>query len=397
MPDDEQKKDDTRPRARTDPGGDRRGREAAAPAGEGEDKFRPEAIAAPRRPHRRGDASPTASPARRSRSSSSARRAQEGKKGLEAAASKRLAKIGEGKVKRPSALGDAVAPDADPLLERAVARQHVDQGAPADLRRRSSPWRCSAVGGLRRLDRTGRTSARPRRRPCSRRRSPTSTGTCQRQGRDDDDDTQAPRSSIPTFKTAAERRDAALAKYREVESKFAGTGAAILARLAEGSLLLDAGDAKGATAAYDDVKASALGTGRRRGARARARGARLRRRAPRRRPTRATRTSTSTTRSRAYKKLERRRHERLQGARHVPPGARAAGQGRQGQGHRAAEGRAEARLASPARRHPFAYLEFVVEDRLRELDPTALPPKAPKPMRAAGGGRGRRRRGRAST
>ena len=41
------------------------------------------------------------------------------------------------------------------------------------------------------------------------------------------------------FKTYEDRREAALKKYREVEARFPKTGAAILARLAEGSLLLD--------------------------------------------------------------------------------------------------------------------------------------------------------------
>ncbi len=74
----------------------------------------------------------------------------------------------------------------------------------------------------------------------------------------DDDDEPKAKQLYPTFKSAAERRDAALAKYRTVESKYPGTGAAILARLAEASLLLDAGDAKGALGAYGDVRGSAL-------------------------------------------------------------------------------------------------------------------------------------------
>jgi hypothetical protein len=35
--------------------------------------------------------------------------------------------------------------------------------------------------------------------------------------------------------------------------------------------------------------------------------------------------------------------------------------------------------------HPFSYLEFVVEDRLRELDPSALPPKSTMPHGPPGG------------
>ncbi len=60
------------------------------------------------------------------------------------------------------------------------------------------------------------------------------------------------------YKTFADRQNAALAQYRDLASKFPRTGAAILARLAEGSLLLDKRDADGALAAFNDVKGSAL-------------------------------------------------------------------------------------------------------------------------------------------
>lgn len=60
------------------------------------------------------------------------------------------------------------------------------------------------------------------------------------------------------FKTFDERRESALKKYREVQSRFPKTGAAILARLAEGSLLLDKREPDPAAAAFTDVKGSAL-------------------------------------------------------------------------------------------------------------------------------------------
>src|SRR5262249_11465572 len=62
----------------------------------------------------------------------------------------------------------------------------------------------------------------------------------------------------PFFKTFDDRRAAALKQYKDVQSKFPGTGAAILARLAEGSLLLDKRDADGALAAFNEVKGSPL-------------------------------------------------------------------------------------------------------------------------------------------
>lgn len=71
----------------------------------------------------------------------------------------------------------------------------------------------------------------------------------------EDDDIQA---AGPMFKTFDARRDSALAKYREVEARFPKTGAAILARLAEGSLLLDKRDPDGAASAFNEVKASPL-------------------------------------------------------------------------------------------------------------------------------------------
>jgi len=44
-------------------------------------------------------------------------------------------------------------------------------------------------------------------------------------------------------------------------------------------------------------------------------------------------------------------------------------------------------VSEPAGNHRFSYLEFVVEDRLRELDPNALPPK-PKAGAGGPGGKG---------
>jgi hypothetical protein len=45
-------------------------------------------------------------------------------------------------------------------------------------------------------------------------------------------------------------------------------------------------------------------------------------------------------------------------------------------------------VSEPGDERSFSYLEFVVEDRLRELDPSALPPKAPKNMPPLGGAGG---------
>src|SRR5205085_8046214 len=72
------------------------------------------------------------------------------------------------------------------------------------------------------------------------------------------DDADEPTTTEKYYESYDKRREAALAQFREVESKYSGTGAAILARLAEGSLLLDKHEADNAIAAYTDVKGSAL-------------------------------------------------------------------------------------------------------------------------------------------
>jgi predicted negative regulator of RcsB-dependent stress response len=72
------------------------------------------------------------------------------------------------------------------------------------------------------------------------------------------DDPEAPADLPLSFKTYEERRESALKKYREVQSKYPKTGAAILSRLAEGSLLLDKHEADPAAAAFTDVKGSPL-------------------------------------------------------------------------------------------------------------------------------------------
>ena len=64
--------------------------------------------------------------------------------------------------------------------------------------------------------------------------------------------------SGPTFATAKLRSEDALKKFRDVQSKYPGTGAAILARLAEGSVHLDLHDAEAALKCFTDVKSSAL-------------------------------------------------------------------------------------------------------------------------------------------
>jgi tetratricopeptide (TPR) repeat protein len=72
------------------------------------------------------------------------------------------------------------------------------------------------------------------------------------EGKNGEDDT------TPTFKSADERRAAALSAYQAASGKAPGSGPAILARLGEAGLLLDKHDWDGAVAAYREVKSSKL-------------------------------------------------------------------------------------------------------------------------------------------
>jgi hypothetical protein len=171
------------------------------------------------------------------------------KTGLEAAASKKLSKIGTRAEPKRTV---AVAADADPLIERtaklsdwAKKNQKTVQMVGALL-----TVALLAIAGTLYYQHKKETDA-----------SVVLTKAIEVQRakigepkKDDEEDDQHEQY----FKTAELRRDAALKQYREVQSKYPGTGAAILARLAEGSLLLDKKEADGALAAYNDVKGSPL-------------------------------------------------------------------------------------------------------------------------------------------
>jgi tetratricopeptide (TPR) repeat protein len=178
----------------------------------------------------------------------------------------------------------------------------------------------------------------------------------------------------PVFKTGDERRESALKKYRDVIQRFPGTGAAILARLSEGSLLLDKHDPDGAMAAYNDVKASALAA-----ADAEVRGRALEGlgfayelKGDLENAQKAFRELENTVDVLGFKELGLYHQARVAEAKGDKP--------------KAIEflKTLHERL-SKAEGHPFAYLQEVADDRLRALDPTALPPKAPPGMGGPGG------------
>jgi hypothetical protein len=383
VPDEEQKKDDMPPeepapnaRQSAEPNTEGTPKDEPPPEADEADRFRPEAIMA--RVGALGEETDIERVAREEESKLLERKkAKRGKKGLEAAASKRLAKIGEIKVKRPSAVAGAV-PEADPLLERAAragkwVREHRQTFslivAVAVL---------GAAGGLGYMYWEGKRQADAS--ALLAKAYADEHGTVSDKDQDDEDEGKT-RPLYPAFKTVRDRRESALATYRQVEGKFAGTGAAILAKLGEAGLLLDAGDPKGARAAYEEVKSSALAQ-----ADAQVRGRALEgigfadellaQGDP------SAKDKQLDDALAAFKQLEQ----------IDAKGFKELGQYHQARVLQAKGDKAKAvellkdvqkRVSEPGESHPFAYLETVAEDRLRALDPTALPPKAPK-----GGGTG---------
>jgi hypothetical protein len=199
----------------------------------------------------------------------------------------------------------------------------------------------------------------------------------------DDEDDNAAKQLYPSFKSVADRRASALGHYREVETKFAGTGAAVLARLAEGGLLLDEGDAKGAQGAYQEVIASALGKADPvvRGRAFEGIGFADERLAETDAPGKDAHLDAALS---AFKQLEA---VDANGFKDLGLYHQARVQEAKGDKAKAIEilKDLDKRITS-GEKHELGYLQFVAEDRLRDLDPTALPPKPAKD--AFGGGPG---------
>lgn len=174
------------------------------------------------------------------------------KGGLEVAASKKLAKIG---TRAEPKRNLAVAADADPLIEKTAKLSEWAKENQKTVQVVGALIAAALLGiaGFLYFEHKHETEA----------------STLLTQAVDDErgrigeppkEDTEnpAPVDPTPLFKTFDDRRESALKKYREVESRFPKTGAAILARLAEGSLLLDKHEPEPALAAFTDVKGSPL-------------------------------------------------------------------------------------------------------------------------------------------
>ena len=308
-------------------------------------------------------------------------KARAGKTALEQAASKRLARIGEVQVKRPTVTTEWVPTTGEPLADRVArlirwTRTHQTQvgwGVFAAL---------IVLGAI-----VGWTYWRDQRDAAA--SSTLARALACEHGhiatKDADDDDHPSSELYPTFASASERRAAALAKYREVEAKFAGTGAAFIARLSEGGLLLDQGDPRGALAAFADVKASPLAR-----ADAQVQGRALEgigfahEALAETAPAGAERDREIDLALAAFRELalSSADEQKSLGAYHEARLLEAKGD--KAKAIELLKG-VHDRVTQPTEGHAYAYLQFVVDDRLRDLDPTALPPE---PHRSSGGQHG---------
>jgi hypothetical protein len=338
------------------------------------DKFGPEAIAA--RIDKIGEESDADRLAREEEQKLLERRKQK-KTGLEAAASKRLAKIGETAVKRPTAVS-AVDPTADRAAKIGKWVQDNRQTFVAIVG--AAVLGATGIGGWWYVQDKhvgdaslllGQAFAADHGQIATK----------------DEDDEKAPAKQLyPSFGTEAERREAALTKYRSLQAKYPGTGAAIVGRLVEASLLLDGGDAAGARAAYEDVVSSSLAKAdpQIRGRALEGRGFAEEALAEKDEAGRDKHRDAALATYRALEAVEVIGFKEL-GMYHQARIAIA-----KGDKSRAVDLLKDVvkRIDDPGQAHAFAYLQFAAEDRLREIDPSALPPKAPKTSGGGAGGGG---------
>jgi hypothetical protein len=298
------------------------------------------------------------------------------KAGLEAAASKKLAKIGTKAVPRRTV---ASAADADPVLRKttqlsdwAKKNQGIVTGAAL-----------AVVVGL--LGFGGYTWWQQKRETDA--SVELTKAVADERGRigdpEKDDEPDRPKDPRPVFKTDVERRDSALAKYRAVQASFKGTGAAYLARLEEGSLLLDKHDLEGALAAFTDAKSSPLAQADTEVKGRAMEGLGL---------VHELKAQTDAANAaghledalKAFRELE---NTDVMGFKELGMYHQARILELKGDKDKAKEllKSLHERVSKPGENHPFPYLEHVTDDRLRALDPTALPAKQSGAMGGASG------------
>jgi tetratricopeptide (TPR) repeat protein len=298
---------------------------------------------------------------------------KKGKKGgLEAAASKRLAKIAE-KAQPKKMIATAV-DGADPLLHqtaRLTSWAKKNQKAVAAVVGAG----VLAVGILAGNDhfqqkKEAEASAELAKGVAAER------GRIGEPGKDADEPTMGAKDTRPLFKTAEERRETAIKTLKDVEARFPGTGAAILARLSEGSLQLDARNADLAIAAFDDVKASPLAQN----------DAEVRGRALEGLGFAYELKGNADDALKAYRELEN--TVDVLGFKELALYHQARVYEGKGDKDKAKEllKTVHERINKPGENYPFPYLKDVADDRLRALDPTAVPPKPPAFGGPGGGG-----------
>ncbi len=348
-------------------------------SGEPEDPNSPQALA--KRVAALGEEDEADVLARREEEKLAARRAKmkKGKKGgLDAAASKRLAKIG---AKAPPKRAPVTAVDADPLLEKT---QEFTKWA------KKNRTVVASVVGLVVLVALGfSANTYFEKKKESDASVELAKAVADERGRIGDPDKEVdpdrPKDPRPVFKTSADLREAALKQYREVETKFPNTGAAYLARLSEGSLLLDKHEPDGAIAAFNDAKASPLAQ-----ADSEVKGRALEGLGfayeLKAQATPADSAKNLDDALKFYRELE---NTDVKGFKELGMYHQARVYEAKGDKDRAKEllKSLHERVAKPGEGHAFPYLEVVTDDRLRAIDPTALPQKQSGALGGPGGGK----------
>jgi len=310
-------------------------------------------------------------------------KARAGMTPLEMAASRRLARIGEVQVKRPTVAAEWVPAGGEPVGVRIArlgrwVRSH--QAQVAWITGTVVVCLSGVVGWTYWRDQRDAAASSTLARALAFERGQIASK------KDADEDDRPSSDLYPTFATVSDRRAASLAKYREVESRYSGTGAAYIARLAEGGLLLDSGDPRGALAAFNDISTSPLahadvqvrgraleGIGFAHEGLAEAAG--------------ADHDKEIDLALASYKALAQLNSDELQALGAYHQARLLQGKGERSQAVELLKGVHE-RVTRPGDEHAYAYLEFVADDRLRELDPTALPPETKPSSAGRRGGAG---------